>query len=71
MASGLVFLDNSMCNSAVDYRHGAKVCRICRFVVSGVDSSKSFLDRCSKCGSLTRVVSATGFILSCPLLGLS
>ena len=71
MASGLVFLDNSMCNSAVDYRYGAKVCRICRFVVSGVDSSKSFLDCCSECRSLTRVMSATGFILSCPFLGLS
>ena len=71
MASGFVFLDNSMCNSAVDHRYGTNVGRICRFIVSGVDSSKGFLDCCSKCRSLTRVMSATGFILSCSFLGLS
>jgi hypothetical protein len=71
MTSGFVFLDDPMCNSAVDYRYGAKVCRICRCIVSGFDSSKSFLDCCSECRSLTRVMSATGFILSCPFLGLS
>ena len=71
MTSGFVFLDNSMCNSAVDHRYGAKVCRTCRFIVPGLDSSKGFLDCCSECRSLTRVMFATRFILSCPFLGLS
>ena len=71
MTSRFVFLDNSMRNSAVDHRYGDKVCRTCRFMVPGLDSSKGFLDCCSKCRSLTCVMSATGFILSCSFLGLS
>ena len=71
MTSRFVFLDNSMCNSSVNHRYGTNVGLICRFIVSGVDSSKGFLYCCSKCRSLTRVMSATGFILSCSFLGLS
>ena len=71
MTSGFVFLDNSMCNSTVDHRYGANEGCICSFIVTSVDSSNSFLDDCSECGSLTGVMFATGFVLSCPLLGLS
>ena len=71
MASGFVFLDNSMCNSSVDHGYGTNVGCICRFIVTGVDGSNSFLDDCSECRSLTGVMFATGFILSCPFLGLS
>ncbi len=71
MTRGLIFLDNAMCNSAVDHRYGACIGRICRFIVSGVDGSKRFLDCCSKGRTLTGVVSAPGFILSCSFLGLS
>ena len=60
-----------MCNSAVNYRYGAYISRICRFIVPGVDGSKRFLDYCSEGRSLTRVMSAPGFILSCSFLGLS
>lgn len=71
MTSGFVFLDNPMCNSAVDHGYGANVGRIGRFVVSGIDGSKGFLNCCPECRSLARVMSATGFILSCSFLGLS
>ena len=71
MTSGFVFLDNSVCNGAVDHRYGANVGRICRFIVPGVDGSKGFLDCGSECRSLTRIMPATGFILSCSFLGLS
>ncbi len=71
MTSGFIFLDNSMCNSTVDHRYGANVGCICRFIVTGVDGSNSFLDDRSECRSLTGVMFTTGFILSCPFLGLS
>ena len=48
MTSGFVFLDNSVCNSAVNHRYGANVGRICRFIVPGVDGSKGVLDCCSE-----------------------
>ena len=71
MTSGFVFLDNAVCNSTIDHGYGTSVGRICRFIISGIDGSKGFLDCGAECRSLTRIMPAPGFILSCSFLGLS